>query len=83
MTKLEKDYNRALGRLFVYEENAAKFIPAREVETEGGYVTDYYEMFYTCEGGEYVEDLTAYYDLIEMQEELDAEFEGDYEEEEF
>lgn len=85
MTKLEKDYNRALERLYVLDEASGEYICAADLEYNGGYVTDDYEVFYTFDAatGEYDFDSTAYYDLIEMQEELDTEFNGDDDEEDF
>ena len=74
MTRADIDYWRALKNLFVFDKNSQTFRPADICPMCGGWITDYYKIFYRLENGEYVEDITAYENLRELEQIIDDEY---------
>lgn len=85
MTRLEKDYYRALESLYVYDEFANEYINAAKLDLHDCWVTELFEEFYTLddETGEYEIDYRAFDDLQEIEGDIDAEYNGYDEVEEF
>ena len=74
MTRADIDYWRALKNLFVFDKISQTFMPADTFPTCGGWITDYYKIFYRLENGKYVEDITAYENLRELEQIIDDEY---------